>query len=327
MPLVLAKLLAKILFLFDKDVMKTLGVAILLPLFFVVAMFMAPSVFLVSIPFAGPVEISYYQKAAKQVDEEMEYWEEERGEHDDPWETLDWQVLVAIDAVRLTQRFEKANEDEALELARMFKKQVWDTKTIYEWDAECECWVAVEIQYLRFVTLDEVLDELGISGEERELVLAYENFDMQLLQNVDENIEFEGDFSPVEGEFIWPIPGHYRISSKFGPRIHPVTKKNSYHKGVDVPAPRGTSVVAVKDGIVVSAGYSFAEGNVLVIRHSFGYSKYAHLDRFLVKVGQEVSAGQQIAKVGSTGFFTTGAHLHFEIKPANNPVDPLQYYK
>lgn len=327
MPLALAKLLARLLFLFDKDILKILGVAILLPLFLIVAMFIAPAVFLVTVPFAGPVEITYYQKAAEQVNEEMEYWEEQRGEYDDPWEELDWQVLVAIDAVRLEQRFEKADEDDALELGRMFKKQVWDTKTIYEWDSECECWVAVVIEYLRFVTLDEVLAELGISGEEKELVLTYKDFEMQLLQNVDENIEFEGNFSPVEGEFIWPVPGHTRISSKFGPRIHPITRKNSYHKGVDIPAPRGTTVVAVQDGVVVSAGYSFAEGNVMTIRHAFGYSKYAHLDRFTVRVGQEVLAGQEIGRVGNTGFFTTGAHLHFEIKPANNPVDPLQYYK
>lgn len=320
-------MLGKILALFDRDVLKTLGVAILLPLFFVVAMFMAPSVLLVTVPFAGPVEISYYQKAAKQVDEEMEYWEDERGEYDDPWVPLDWQVLVAIDAVRLQQRFEKANEDDALELAQMFTKQVWDTKIVYEWDPESQSWVPVTVQYLRFVTLDEVLDELGVFGEERELVLTYKDFDMQLLQNVDENIEFQGDFSPVEGQFLWPVPGYTRISSKFGPRIHPITGKNSYHRGIDIPAPRGTTVVAVQDGVVVSAGYSFAEGNVLVLRHSFGYTKYAHLDRFLVKVGQQVVQGQPIARVGSTGFFTTGAHLHFEIKPANNPVDPLQYYR
>lgn len=320
-------MLGKILALFDRDVLKTLGVAILLPLFFVVAMFMAPSVLLVTVPFAGPVEISYYQKAAKQVDEEMEYWEDERGEYDDPWVPLDWQVLVAIDAVRLQQRFEKANEDDALELARMFTKQVWDTKIVYEWDPESQSWVPVTVQYLRFVTLDEVLDELGVFGEERELVLTYKDFDMQLLQNVDENIEFQGDFSPVEGQFLWPVPGYTRISSKFGPRIHPITGKNSYHRGIDIPAPRGTTVVAVQDGVVVSAGYSFAEGNVLVLRHSFGYTKYAHLHSFLVKVGQQVVQGQPIARVGSTGFFTTGAHLHFEIKPANNPVDPLQYYR
>lgn len=320
-------MLGKILALFDRDVLKTLGVAILLPLFFVIAMFMAPSVLLVTVPFAGPVEISYYQKAAKQVDEEMEYWEDERGEYDDPWVPLDWQVLVAIDAVRLQQRFEKANENDALELARLFKRQVWDTKIVYEWDPESESWVPVVVEYLRFVTLDEVLDELRIFADERELVLVYKEFDMQLLQNVDENIDLEGSFTPVEGEFIWPVPGYTRISSKFGPRIHPITGKNSYHRGIDIPAPRGTTVVAVQDGVVVSAGYSFAEGNVLVLRHSFGYTKYAHLHSFLVKVGQQVVQGQPIARVGSTGFFTTGAHLHFEIKPANNPVDPLQYYR
>lgn len=326
MPLALAKLLARLLLLFDKDVLKILGVAILLPLFLIVALFAAPIVFLVTVPFAGPVEIALYQEVAEQVNEEMESWDDEKGEYDDPWEELDWQVLVAIDAVRLEQRFEKANEDGALELARLFTEQVWDTKIIYEWDAESESWVAVEIEYLRFVTLDEILADLRVFGEAKELVMSYMEFDMQLLQNVDEGIEFDGEFSPVEGEFIWPLPGYYRISSRFGSRIHPITRKNSYHKGIDIPAPRGTAVMAIQDGVVVSAGYTFSEGNVLVIRHDFGYSRYAHLDRFIVRVGQEVTARQQVARVGNTGFFTTGAHLHFEIKPANKPVDPLQFY-
>ncbi|MGB8946782.1 MAG: transglycosylase family protein [Streptomyces sp.] len=103
-----------------------------------------------------------------------------------------------------------------------------------------------------------------------------------------------------------------------------------YHTGVDFPVATGTSVKAVAAGTVVSAGWGGSYGYEVVIRHADGkYSQYGHLSALTVKAGQEVGAGQRIARSGSTGN-STGPHLHFEIRTGpgfGSDVDPLAYLR
>jgi murein DD-endopeptidase MepM/ murein hydrolase activator NlpD len=105
---------------------------------------------------------------------------------------------------------------------------------------------------------------------------------------------------------------------------------SGYHTGVDFPVPTGTSVKAVDSGTVVSAGWGGAYGYQIVIRHSNGkYSQYAHLSALHVREGRHVSAGQRIARSGSTGN-VTGPHLHFEIRTGpgyGSDIDPLAYLR
>ncbi|MFF2410710.1 transglycosylase family protein [Streptomyces sp. NPDC058092] len=105
---------------------------------------------------------------------------------------------------------------------------------------------------------------------------------------------------------------------------------SGYHTGVDFPVPTGTSVKAVDSGTVVSAGWGGAYGYQIVIRHSDGkYSQYAHLSALHVREGRHVSAGQRIARSGSTGN-VTGPHLHFEIRTGpgyGSDIDPLAYLR
>ncbi|QES45136.1 peptidase [Streptomyces venezuelae] len=103
-----------------------------------------------------------------------------------------------------------------------------------------------------------------------------------------------------------------------------------YHTGVDFPVPTGTSVKAVAAGRVVSAGWGGSYGYQVVIRHTDGkYSQYGHLSALSVKAGQQVGAGQRIARSGSTGN-STGPHLHFEVRTGpgfGSDVDPLAYLR
>ncbi|MFJ7198670.1 MULTISPECIES: transglycosylase family protein [unclassified Streptomyces] len=105
---------------------------------------------------------------------------------------------------------------------------------------------------------------------------------------------------------------------------------SGYHTGVDFPVPTGTSIRAVASGTVVSAGWGGAYGYQVVIRHSDGkYSQYAHLSALHVREGRHVSAGQRIARSGSTGN-VTGPHLHFEIRTGpgyGSDIDPLVYLR
>ena len=122
--------------------------------------------------------------------------------------------------------------------------------------------------------------------------------------------------------FIFPVTG--RITSPFGYRNDPFTGRKSMHYGVDIANKKGTHVKATLDGTVLKCGSSFIYGKYIIIRHPGGYqSLYAHLNKYLVRRGQNVSQGQIIAELGSTGR-STGPHLHFSIYKNQKPVDPLK---
>ena len=126
--------------------------------------------------------------------------------------------------------------------------------------------------------------------------------------------------------YIKPISGGRRTSG-FGPRKAPVKGASTYHKGVDWAVPTGTRVNAASGGVVTKAGWASGGGYVVYIDHGNGsQTRYKHLSKILVKVGQKVSQGQQIAKSGNTGV-TSGPHLHFEIWINGTAVNPEKYLK
>lgn len=125
---------------------------------------------------------------------------------------------------------------------------------------------------------------------------------------------------------VWPVPGYYEISSPFGWRIHPITKKRSLHTGTDIVAPSGAKIQAPGAGVVIMAGWNAAYGNMIIIDHGKGISTlYGHLSALNVSEGKSVQANELIGYVGSTGW-STGPHLHFEVREGGNPTDPLRYF-
>jgi peptidoglycan hydrolase-like protein with peptidoglycan-binding domain len=113
----------------------------------------------------------------------------------------------------------------------------------------------------------------------------------------------------------WPLQGP--IVSPFGPRW------NSFHEGVDIDASEGELVGASRSGRVVFAGWNDGFGRLVILAHHHGVTTYyAHLSRILVVVGQRLSAGDTLARVGHTGH-ATGPHLHFEVRVRGASVDPL----
>lgn len=121
-----------------------------------------------------------------------------------------------------------------------------------------------------------------------------------------------------------PVPMSY-YSSNYGYRIDPITGKNSFHTGVDLIAPHGTPILAAAGGVVSAVGYMHEYGNIVDVDHDNGLtSRYAHLSKALVKVGDVVLKGQNIARVGATGR-VTGAHLHFEVREKGIPLNPNKF--
>jgi murein DD-endopeptidase MepM/ murein hydrolase activator NlpD len=122
-----------------------------------------------------------------------------------------------------------------------------------------------------------------------------------------------------------PVVTSTRISSTFGNRKDPFTGRMAFHSGIDFAAPQGTTVLSAGKGTVTFAGQMSGYGNAVEVTHPGGLvTRYGHLSAFLVKEGDTVSTGTPIARVGSTGR-STGPHLHFEVRRAENAVDPARY--
>lgn len=140
-----------------------------------------------------------------------------------------------------------------------------------------------------------------------------------------EIVSSSGGGSYNGSKMAWPVIGYTTLSSKFGYRIHPISGEKKLHTGIDIPAPAGTPVVAANSGTVIISRYDNSYGNMVAIDHGGGIvSFYAHNTERLVKVGDKVSKGQKISTVGTTGY-STGNHLHFEVKKNGTFVDPMNY--
>lgn len=121
-----------------------------------------------------------------------------------------------------------------------------------------------------------------------------------------------------------PINAAYN-SSSFGWRLDPFTGEKAFHEGLDFTANVGTSIRAAADGIVTVADFSGGYGNMVRIDHGSGLeTRYGHASKLLVKSGDRVVKGQEIAEVGTSGR-STGPHLHYEIRLNGNALDPRQY--
>lgn len=129
------------------------------------------------------------------------------------------------------------------------------------------------------------------------------------------------------GQFVWPAPSYTRISDDYGMRMHPTLGVEMMHNGVDMAAPSGSPILAAADGTVIAASYSGSMGNYIMIDHGSDIiSVYMHASSLGVSVGQEVSAGDRIGSVGSTGR-STGPHLHFGVRKNGSYVNPWSYLK
>ena len=139
--------------------------------------------------------------------------------------------------------------------------------------------------------------------------------------------EWQVLLTPTPQQFVPPLLGMLVVTSPFGMRVHPITGEKTEHHGVDLVAELGTPVMAAARGVVVWRGNKLGYGNCVVIRHGTHLSTiYGHLSHTGVDTGQSVGKGEVIGLSGSTGF-STGPHLHFEVRRDGVPVDPLPLLK
>ncbi len=170
------------------------------------------------------------------------------------------------------------------------------------------------------------------------------------------------DNSIMEMKLTWPVPGFNKITSNYGYRVNPTIEVSSdyctellkngadkvckignievfeptieqdklnnsctFHNGIDIAAPKGEKIVAIQEGTITYSGFDDKYGNMIIIKHGKDtYSIYAHCNKSLVKEKEEVTKGQEIAKVGSSGQ-STGPHVHFSIVINNKIENPMEY--
>lgn len=170
-----------------------------------------------------------------------------------------------------------------------------------------------EIKYIenQIYEIDKKIQDCMIEDVRLEKIIEEEKREYLATNNLDY----------IEG--CWPLPSYTQISSPFGERIHPITNKPSFHKGIDIPAPQYTDIVSSDDGIVIFSGEQNGYGNVVKIKHFDGkITVYAHNTSNIVVEGDVVRRGQAIAQVGSTGN-STGNHVHFETIVNDVNINPL----
>lgn len=176
---------------------------------------------------------------------------------------------------------------------------------------------ALDAQELEGVT--DITDTDSIDAITSLIKSQTENYDT-LITDVEKQLKFL-DSRPD----IWPVRGE--ISSTFGYRKHPISRRRHFHKGIDIANKTGTKVVSAGSGLVTYSGWNGGYGKVIIVSHGYGYkSIYAHNNKNLVKVGDRVTKGQEIAELGDTGR-STGPHLHFEVRYNGQHIDPLKLLK
>ncbi len=147
----------------------------------------------------------------------------------------------------------------------------------------------------------------------------------ELLRERTRLLEYEAPDNPFE-TLAMPLE-NTRLGSPFGPRIHPIFSDTRLHTGIDMSGAAGEQIFASADGIVVYAEEASGYGNVVVVDHGNTFATlYAHMTADAVWVGLEVEEGDLLGYVGSTGF-STGPHLHYEVRINGQPVDPMPYLK
>lgn len=232
------------------------------------------------------------------------------------------------------QRQQEGKRKELLEEKEKLEQQIENaTRVIAELENDIEAYTAAydenealenEVQ----AKIDKKVKELQAQKAAEEAARkAWEESQRKLREQQKQNSSGGGSGGSSSGYYSWPCPSCTYITSKFGYRVHPLFGTTKYHSGVDIAAGYGASIVAAAGGTVSISEKSDSYGYYCVIYHSNGTTTlYAHMNAMpSVSVGDTVSAGQTIGYVGSTGW-STGPHLHFEIRVNGSCVDPISYF-
>ncbi len=215
------------------------------------------------------------------------------------------------------------------------EKQLAEVKALYAEADKARDVLAVkekekEVRIASLSRKEKELEEITEENEKLLIQFAAKESSLQAKKRATAASSNKNVFTYSGGKFGYPLGIKAPMTSDFGSRIDPITKKREeFHKGIDLGAPKGTDILAAENGVVIVAAWWSGYGNCVIIDHGKGvWTLYGHIraDGIFVKKGDSVKRGQKIAEVGSTGN-STGNHLHFEVRTNEQPVDPKPYLR
>ncbi|MGF1935819.1 MAG: murein hydrolase activator EnvC family protein [Nostoc sp. ChiQUE02] len=229
----------------------------------------------------------------------------------------DQQILAKLNAQANLINQQKTDVEQQKNEIALIREQLLAQKSDYQTQAQSQTEL---IQRLNS-------DRLALEAAQNQLERESKNLEILIQQKVAEAQAKTNSRTSIiiRGTGVMAYPSDASTSSPFGWRIHPILGYRRFHAGLDFAASYGSKIRAADSGRVIFAGWYGGYGRAVIIDHGNGMTTlYGHTSELYVSEGQAVERGQAIAAVGSTGF-STGPHLHFEVRRNGTPVDPANY--
>jgi murein DD-endopeptidase MepM/ murein hydrolase activator NlpD len=245
--------------------------------------------------------------------------------------TAGW-ILLVMAVVATVAVFVGFSRDRAVQrhaVAYVQAADVWRARQQLLWheaDIVYRAQVAQRERVLQVAEAEEAVDVAGVKAGDQQAMIRQGNREDQLIRSVvaacDPAVALQ---LPQVGLLAWPLTGPMKVTSPYGERMHPIIGEEAFHRGVDLHARYGSVILAPADGVILYVGSKTAYGNMLVVLHGGGIATvYGHLWKFAVHPYERVEKGQLLGYTGNTGF-STGSHLHFEVRQDGEPTNPLEW--
>jgi len=238
-------------------------------------------------------------------------------------------VIAVAAAVVVLVGFSRNRADQRQTVAYVQSPDIWQARQHLLWqevDVACNAQVAQQERILQTAEAEEAADVAAVKAGDHEAMIRQSNREDQLIRSVIAGCDpaVASQLQPV-AELAWPLTGAMMVTSPYGERMHPIIGEEAFHRGVDLRAHYGSPILAPADGVVLYIGRKTAYGNIIVVLHGGGIATvYGHLWKFAVQPYERVQKGQLLGYTGNTGF-STGPHLHFEVRQDGEPTNPLEW--
>ncbi len=239
-------------------------------------------------------------------------------------------LVIAIAAVvAVSVGFSRDHADKDQVVAYVQSADIWQARQRLLWqeaDVAYGVQVAQQERILQAAEVEEAADVALVQAGDHAAMLRQSDREDRLIRSVitacDPAVAMQ---LPMAGEMTWPLTGPMKVTSPYGERMHPIIGEEAFHRGIDLHTRYGSAILAPADGVVLYVGPKTAYGNMLVVLHGGGIATvYGHLWKFAVHPYERVQKGQTLGYTGNTGF-STGPHLHFEVRQDGEPTNPLEW--
>ena len=238
-------------------------------------------------------------------------------------------VLVGAGATSVLVAVNRSRAGDAHAVVLPQSPDVWRARQALIWgeaDVRSHAFLDHEQQIADAAQAEEDADIAAIGQGDQKAMLRQSGREDQLIQTLITACDPALAAQLEAGtEFAWPLAGPLRITSPYGERMHPIIGEEAFHRGVDLVAHYGSAVLAAGSGVVLYAGRQTTYGNMIVVLHGGAVATvYGHLWKFAVHPYELVQQGQLLGYSGNTGF-STGPHLHFEVREDGQATNPLEW--